>query len=336
MTMNLLDCLRNPGSHIVYFYAFCYVFFLCHNQIMDLRQIEYFVRVAELGGFTRAAVLLEKSQPSLSRQIRLLEVELRQSLLYRNGRGIELTEAGKCFLQHAHAILESVRRARSALDERTEESTGRIVIGLPPRVARVFTAPLVQAFRQRFRHASISVAEGLSTTLQEWLVLGRVEVALLFDPTPMPQLEFEPLCRDELVLVGHRAANVPMPASISFAQLARYPLILPPLPNAIRRLVESGCRRARITLDIAVEVDTVQAILELVTRDQGYGVLPSGTIMFAPSRAELKTARIHSPVIRSNLVLALSRHRPLTKLAGETRRLVMGLDLPALLVGGNK
>lgn len=302
---------------------------------MDLKQIEYFVRIAELGGFTRAAVLLEKSQPSLSRQVRLLEVELRQTLLYRNGRGIELTEAGKCFLQHAHAILESVRRARSALEERKEESTGRIVIGLPPRVARVFTAPLVQAFRRQFRHASISVAEGLSTTLQDWLVLGRVEVALLFDPPPMPQLEFEPLCRDELVLVGRHDAKIPMPASIRFAQLTRYPLILPQMPNAIRRLVESGCRRARTTLDIAVEVDTVQAILELVTRDQGYGVLPSGTVTLAPSRTELKTARIHSPLIRSSLVLALSRHRPLTKLASETRRLVLALDLPALLVGGD-
>ena len=302
---------------------------------MDLRQIEYFVRVAELGGFGRAAFVLDKAQPSLSRQIRLLEVELRQTLLYRNGRGVELTEAGKCFLEHAHAILESVKRARSALEGLNEESTGRIVIGLPPRVARVFTTPLVEGFRRRFRHASISIAEGLSSNLQDWLVLGRVELALLFDPLPMPQLEFEPLCSEELVLVGHRKASVPVPASVRFAELARYPLILPAMPNATRRLIESGSRRAHATLNIRVEVDTVQAILDLVTRQQGYGVLPRGTIDAAPNHADLKTARIHTPQIRNSLALAVSRHRPLTKLADETRKLILALDLPALLGAGD-
>ena len=72
---------------------------------MDLKQIEYFVRVAELGSFTRAAVVLNIAQPALSRQVRLLEVELRQNLLVRNGRGAIPTEAGKVLLEHGRGIL---------------------------------------------------------------------------------------------------------------------------------------------------------------------------------------------------------------------------------------
>ena len=79
-----------------------------HNQNgvqMDLKQLEYFVRVAELGSFTRASIALDIAQPALSRQVRLLEVELRQNLLTRNGRGATPTEAGKLLLEHARGIL---------------------------------------------------------------------------------------------------------------------------------------------------------------------------------------------------------------------------------------
>ncbi len=96
---------------------------------MDLRQLEYFVRVAELGSFTRAAVELDVAQPALSRQVRLLEVELRQNLLVRNGRGAVPTEAGKVLMEHGRGILHQVQRARDDL--------GRLRGGLAgQRVAR--------------------------------------------------------------------------------------------------------------------------------------------------------------------------------------------------------
>lgn len=82
---------------------------------MDLKQIEYFVRVAELGSFTRASVMLDIAQPALSRQVRLLEVELRQNLLVRNGRGATPTEAGRLLLEHGRGILHQVERAREEL-----------------------------------------------------------------------------------------------------------------------------------------------------------------------------------------------------------------------------
>jgi LysR family nitrogen assimilation transcriptional regulator len=72
---------------------------------MDLEQLEYFVRVADLKSFTRASIDIDVAQPALSRQVRQLEVELRQNLLVRNGRGVTLTEAGEIFLEHARGIL---------------------------------------------------------------------------------------------------------------------------------------------------------------------------------------------------------------------------------------
>src|SRR6218665_3068895 len=106
---------------------------------MDLRQIEYFVRVAELGSFTRASVGLGIAQPALSRQVRLLEVELRKSLWLRNGRGAAPTEAGQLLLKHGRSILHQVAPAREELGRVPGALAGRVDIGLPPSIAKVLT-----------------------------------------------------------------------------------------------------------------------------------------------------------------------------------------------------
>ena len=140
---------------------------------MDLKQIEYFVRVAELGSFTRAALALDIAQPALSRQVRLLEVELRQTLLTRNGRGAVPTEAGNLLLAHGRGILHQVRRAREELAQVRGALAGRVAVGLPPSVAKVLTVPLTRAFRSRLPQASLSIGEGLSVALARDLAIFR-------------------------------------------------------------------------------------------------------------------------------------------------------------------
>jgi LysR family nitrogen assimilation transcriptional regulator len=112
---------------------------------MDLRQLEYFVHVADAGSFSRAAELLAVAQPALSRQIRTLEVELRQTLFLRNGRGVTLTPPGGRLLAHARGILQQVQSARADLDESRTAPVGRVAVGLPPTVA--FTVPLAEMAR---------------------------------------------------------------------------------------------------------------------------------------------------------------------------------------------
>jgi LysR family nitrogen assimilation transcriptional regulator len=97
---------------------------------MELKQLEYFVRVAELGSFTRAATALHTTQPMLSRQVRMLEVELHQTLLTRNGRGAAPTEAGQLLLEHGRGILHQVERAREDLARVRGGLAGRVALGL--------------------------------------------------------------------------------------------------------------------------------------------------------------------------------------------------------------
>src|SRR5471032_354105 len=176
---------------------------------MELRQLEYFVHVAELGSFTRASNFLSVAQPVLSRQVRALEVEFRQALLERNGRGVTLTEAGKRFLEHGRGVLAQIDRAQIDMEEGRGASTGRLVVALLPSVSLTLTAPLVRAFRERFPKATLCVLEGLSTYVLEWLTIGRADCAVVYTVPTSSGVELAPVLNEQLYLVSSRGAAVP-------------------------------------------------------------------------------------------------------------------------------
>jgi LysR family nitrogen assimilation transcriptional regulator len=289
---------------------------------MDLQQIAYFIRVAELGSFSRAASELNLTQPALSRQVSLLEQELKQHLLHRHGRGVEPTEAGRRFLGHGKALLDLAERAKEDLRNLKTTPSGRVVLGLPPRVAHVLTPHLVGTFRRRFPEGSIAIAEGLSAQIREWLVNGRVELALLYDPPAAPQLHYQTLFREEMLLVGVASGRTRLPAHIAIESLRNYPLILPSMPNAIRKLVEHACRSKDIPLNIVAEVDAVHTTLVLASEGHGYAVLPRSAVEMADDKSRLRYACIGKPPVKNTLVLATLKTRQMTRLAEATVQLI--------------
>ncbi|NTV85684.1 MAG: LysR family transcriptional regulator [Burkholderiaceae bacterium] len=282
---------------------------------MDLRQLEYFVRVAELGSFTRASIALDIAQPALSRQVRLLEVELRQSLLVRNGRGATPTEAGKLLLAHARGILHQVERAREELGRVRGALAGRVAIGLPPSLARVLTVPLTRAFREQMPDAQLSISEGLSAAMQEWLVNGRLDIAVLYNAQPANGIEISPLLDEDLLLVQLRPPGLPEdppPAPIALKDVARLPLVIQSRTNAIRMHVESemagiGCRPV-----IALEIDGVSAILDLVADGAGNAILSRNAVASSVKPSAFTVRAITDPPLRTRLSLATSSLRPAT------------------------
>lgn len=277
---------------------------------MDLMRLQYFAAVAEAGSFSRAAAALHLTQPSLSRQVQLLETEVGQRLLERHGRGVVPTEAGTALLAHARAILELADRARTDMAERQRNPRGRLTIGLPPRVAHVITADLVERFHARFPEAGITIMEGLSIRLREWLVAGRADVAILFDPPPSPQITQETLVREPLVLVSSR----PLPARMKLAEVVQHPLVMPSAPHALRRLLEAHATPRGHALRLVAEVDSVQTVLSLVARGVADAVLPASAPRLAREAAPLHVALIHAPMVRNKLVLAVPTARPMTRL----------------------
>lgn len=282
-----------------------------HALAMDLKQLEYFVAVVDLGGFTRASRLLGVAQPAISRQVRGLEVELRQALLLRNGRGATPTEAGKRLLDHARSILQQVERARREVDDVKGAPVGPIVIGLPPTLALALTAPIVREFRRRHPKATVSIVEGLSVNIREWVVVGRADVGVVYNPAPSPAVEIKPLLEEPLCLVSRRTMRRTA-ASVRLRDLPGYPLIIPSRPHAIRTLVEARLATIGARPQVALEIDAIGAILELVAEGQGHAILSPRAVRSAEVARKLVARPIVQPALTSSLAIVVSSQRPST------------------------
>jgi LysR family transcriptional regulator, nitrogen assimilation regulatory protein len=295
---------------------------------MDLKQLEYFVSVAEFGSFTQSSRFLRVAQPALSRQVRALEVELRQTLFVRTGRGVTLTEAGKRLLEHARGIAQQVERARFDLEQQRGAVSGRLVIGLPPSVARTLTGPLVRAFRERFPNASFGVVEGLSDHLMEWLAVGRVDFALVYSSTAASALELQPLREEQMYLVAartERQGDRLIGPAVGLAEVALAELVIPARPHSIRTLLDSALADAGLKARVALEIESVPTILDLVQHDGFKAVLTLNAIRRSGSEAAFHVRPIGKPRLKTTLRLATSAQRPRGPLMEQSMALVKEL-----------
>jgi LysR family nitrogen assimilation transcriptional regulator len=287
---------------------------MAKGVFVDLQRLDFFVRVCEAGSFSRAAAEVGLSQPSLSRQMRLLELELGQPLLERTGRGIILTESGHAFLPNARAILDLAQQARDQLGDLQASPAGRVTIGLPPRLARSLTLPIVQFFRTQFPRVALSIQEGLTIHLREWLLAGRLDAALLFDPQASPQLTFKVMKREPLFLVASREGPS-IPSKIHARALSEYPLILPPEPHSLRVLLDSVMKPYGKVLQPIVEIGSAQTLVILVKRGIGHTILPEGALSVYTEDGDIQVSRIGPSPIHSCIVLATPVARPSTRLS---------------------
>jgi len=279
---------------------------------MDLKQLEYFRHVAELGSFTRAASFLSVVQPALSRQVRQLETELGQSLFERNGRGVVLTDAGTRLLEHARGILTQVGRARQELEDQRNGDSGHFTLGLPPTLGRSVTVPLVKAFERRLPNAQLATVEGLSVYIVEWLNLGRIDCALVYNALGSPTLDLQPLLDEQLFLIAPLPARGARKArkSVTLAELADYPLNIPSRPHAMRMSVESALAGVDVKIKVAHEIECIPAIIDLVRQGHGYAVLPLNAVKSTPWSDEVLVKPILAPILRTSLSIATSAQRP--------------------------
>lgn len=298
---------------------------------MNLQQIETFVHVVESGSFSKAAVLMDTAQPALSRQVRALETELRETLLIRTGRGVVPTEAGLRLLEHGHAIMQRVALAREDLGAQRDEPVGSITVGLPPSMARRLTRPLIDGFRSSMPRARLVLLEGFSVNIAEWLVSGRVDLALVYTPEPHPQIEITPVLQENLCLIGP-ADSLAGRSAVSFARLADYPLVMPQRGQIFRKLMERQAALSQIKLNVVWEVSSVPAILDLVQGGYGYAALSGSALrgdISESARESLLAVPIKAPYIVSTLCLVQSASKKATPLIRQTAELLHRLSLQA-------
>ncbi len=289
---------------------------------MDLRQLDYFVHVAELGSFSKAASLLSIAQSALSTRVRQLEVELKQPLLHRNGRGVTPTDAGKRLLQHARGILLQVHRTRDELAEFRSTPAGHLVLGLPPTIAKLLTLPWLREFRTCFPTATIGVMEGLSASILEWLSAGRIDIGMVFNPVPSPGIEIVPLMEEPMFLVGAKRESRPPAKAVPLRKLPRYPLVAPSRPNANRMRIEAELAHFGLKPTIVLEIDGVPTMLDVVREGYGYTVLPLTTLRPHDPDDSFSIQAIVRPKLMIQISLVTSAQRPMTPLTRQVLALL--------------
>lgn len=287
---------------------------------VDFKQLQYFASIAELGSFTAAARVLGVAQPALSRQIRALETELHHTLLRRNGRGVTATDAGKRLLAHCHGILHQLERAREDVGGAHGGLSGKVALGLPPTVANLVAVTTARRFREDFPDAALSIRVALSAVMREWLTSGRVDIALLYNPVPSPELELSPLAHDPLYLVEPRRDGAA--ETVPLRELAELPLVIPSRPHTIRMLLETRLAAVGCRPHVAWEVDGVATILGLVADGAGYAILSRQAIAAAPQPGQYHGRLIVEPGLVSDLYLATATARAATRTQNATEAIV--------------
>jgi LysR family nitrogen assimilation transcriptional regulator len=189
-------------------------------------------------------------------------------------------------------------------------------------MGRLLTVPVVTRFRKLFDAASIGIVEGLTVSIQEWLLMGRLDFALLYDPPALAPLQYEKVWSGELCLVGAPNERPALAATVRLAELARYPLIMPSRPHAVRSRVEAECLppRRHARRHAGNRRDRLDSRPGPI--GAGYAILSRHALAGLAGKARFGVARIVRPGIHSEIVIATSNQRPLTELARRTIDLV--------------
>lgn len=282
---------------------------------MELRQLQYFVRIAELGSLSKASAFLKIAQPALSRQIKNLEIEYSEPLFIRNGRGVELTDAGKRLFHHAQGILELTERAYEDMENARTNKSGRVTIGMPPVLARTMATPLVQKLWSALPDVRVTILRNRSTQLQEWLLSGIVDMALMLDAPASPMLEIHQVSAEKLAMVGS-AEMLTDENDITLTEVADFPLILPSRPNKVRTLIESELEKIGRYPNILLECDLMDTALELVATNRGCSIHSERFGERASGTGGLRFRKIAPPILLKFHV-ALPSRRPISRLQDE-------------------
>ena len=169
---------------------------------MDLRQLRYFVAVAERGGFAAAASALNVAQSALSRHVKELERELGGALLERGARGVTVTEPGKVLLARGRWLFGAIDDIKAEVQTENREPSGTVRLGAPSSLADIFYAPLAQLIVERFPRVRLELSEGLTEGMCDHLLRGELDLAVVTQPQPNDHLDYETLVVEQVFLIG--------------------------------------------------------------------------------------------------------------------------------------
>lgn len=272
---------------------------------MELRHIRYLLAVADHGNFTRAAESLHISQPTLSQQIKQLERALGVVLLDRSGRTVRLTDAGQAYARHARLALRDLEAGERAVHDVQDLSRGHLRVATTPTFTAYLIGPLVHRFRSAHPGISLTIRETTQDAIEADLLADRLDLGIAFAGAHAAGVEHTALFTEKLGLVvgsDHPYAGAAQP--LSAGELAGVPLGLLSADFATRLHIDRYFDECGVTPEIAVEANSISALLEFVRRGSLATVLPDA---ITRAHADLHPIAL-DPALPIRTVELLRRH----------------------------
>lgn len=277
---------------------------------MQFQQLSYFVAVARTRNFTHAAAEEGVAQPTLSKQVRVLENSLGTPLFVRQRGAIELTSAGEALLPHAERILIDVESARRSVHEVAGLRRGRVRLGATPSLCDGLLPDVLTRFHEMHPLIELEVREAGSRVLSAELAQGRLDLALLITPLPAgsPEIETVPLSEERLVLAA--PADADLPDEIDVEDLAGRPLVMFREGYDLREVTQEACLDAGFEPTLALVGGEMSSVLRFVQAGLGWAVVPE---MVLANRPGLRFAGFRS--FRMTRQISLAHRRESLQLA---------------------
>jgi LysR family transcriptional regulator, hca operon transcriptional activator len=265
---------------------------------MELRHLRYFIAVAEAGSMKLAAESrLHTAQPSLSRQMRDLEHEVGVALLARSVRGVELTPAGRVFLDHARLALMQVEAAAEAARRVSRPAKAIFAIGFLTGQEAAWLTRATRILSDELPNIEIRVSSGFSVTLAEDLKQGRVDIAFLRHE-PDPDLVFKLVLKEPLVAILPRAHRLAASKTFDPRNLAGETFIgISEIPRVLRGAVNGYLKRSGVDVAPRFGIDNFAMAMSLVTSERGVAILPISIEDYLPPSIVSRRLKGEQPTV---------------------------------------
>jgi LysR family transcriptional regulator, nitrogen assimilation regulatory protein len=279
----------------------------------DLNKWRALLAIGELGSLTRAALFLDSNQSLLSRQLNALERECGARLFNRTGRGVELSEVGERLFPQVLALLKNAEQLEAEIHGEAREPAGRVTLGFLPSIAQPLVGRLFTDMRNKHPGVSLKVLEGSSGQVEEWLADARVDIAILYRYGPgLPDTE-QSLAVVDSYLIGPMNDPLTAATELPFRSLDNLPFILPSAPNGLRTALDAMARQHHITLQAAVEADSLPLQKSLVATERLYTVLPLHAVWSEVADQRLQASKIIEPPFQRTVAMAFSKSKGPTR-----------------------
>ena len=281
---------------------------------MDFDQLETFLEVARLSSFSRAAEKRFRTQPAISAQIRAIEEEIGAKLLDRSGGKVSLTAPGKVFQKWAEETVQSRRNILTAVAEMERVPRGEIVVGANEGTCLHILPEVFAHFKKQYANVGVNVRRMESAKVLESVIDNSIDFGVVSLPVNDNRLTVVPIHRDELVVVCPPQHPLARTKSVSLAQIAEYPLLVPKFGRT-REAIENVFSDRNLKPSISMEMDSSELLKRFVAADVGIGFIPRSNALEDIKAKALVALTVSEIQIRRDLALVFRKDKALSRAA---------------------